>query len=149
MEKLRNILHDFGDIFIALIIALLMFSVVSWNLGDWFDDNTTTNVTIHDDTNIENINNLPKIEDLHENPSPDTDEQDIAVPETKEVIIPSGTPSSGIADILKDNNLIKDTEIFLKTVDDLDLASKLRSGTFEVPSEATVEEVIKIIAKSN
>lgn len=156
MEKFKNILHDFGDVFIALMIAFLMFSVVAWNLGDWFDDTTTADAVVTNTTedkgynkNIEKIDKPTKVEDILEDTSSNEEVIEIVAAETKKIVIPSGTPGTGIAKILQDNDLIKDVDTFLKTVEDLNLASKLKSGTFEISSDATIEEMVKIISKSN
>lgn len=64
----------------------------------------------------------------------------------KKIIVPNGTPSSGIAKILKDNGLIEDTNIFIQASESLNLSVRLKSGTFQIPSDSSVEDMVKIIA---
>lgn len=73
----------------------------------------------------------------------------ITVVEVKEITIPNGTPGVGIAKLLHDNGLIENTGDFIKKAEDLNLDVKLKSGTFLIPTNATIEEMVKIIAKTN
>lgn len=183
MEKLKDLIHDFTDILLALVIAFAMFAVVSLYLGDWFQNDST----------VVAANNLPQEEstpqpeisgsidngqgaeaptgDLNgeeapnhqeeENPQPPENNQTpaaetetvtpppVTVVDIKKITIPNGTPGIGIAKILYENGLIADTNDFVKAAESLNLSLKLKSGTFEIPSDATPEEMVKIIAKQN
>ncbi|NLM04804.1 MAG: endolytic transglycosylase MltG [Clostridiales bacterium] len=178
MEKLKNILHDYGDVFIAFIIAALMFGVVAWNLGDWFDNDI--DIALNNDTDkpvsmenneqsqVEIINNNSSdISDEEENSSSDTTENNDDIVENnendqsedensnakgneiKEITIPSGSPGTAIANILYENGLISDTQTFIETIEALNMASKLKSGAFQIPVNSSVKEIIDIITKSN
>lgn len=61
------------------------------------------------------------------------------------VTIPSGTSGAGIAKILKDNNLIQDTAAFISRIEELNLAAKLKSGTFTINSNTSLDDMIYII----
>lgn len=66
--------------------------------------------------------------------------------EVKTIVIPNGTPGSGVAKILKESGLIEDTQDFIKAAENLNLAVRLKSGTFEIPNNSTIEDMVKIIA---
>lgn len=66
--------------------------------------------------------------------------------ETITVVIPSGSLSPKIADILKNKGLIDDTNEFLKKAKELKLDRKLRSGDFEIKQGSSLESIIKKIA---
>lgn len=66
--------------------------------------------------------------------------------ETKRVVIPSGTFSAGIGKILEDSGLVDKSGDFVRAAEDLGLANKLKAGSFEVPLDATLEDMAKIIA---
>ncbi|AOT72348.1 MltG/YceG/YrrL family protein [Geosporobacter ferrireducens] len=61
------------------------------------------------------------------------------------VEIPSGTSGSGIAKILKDKGLIDNTAKFIARVEELKLASKLKSDTFDIPSGTSLDDIIYTI----
>lgn len=66
--------------------------------------------------------------------------------ETIKIHIKSGTSGYGIAKILKEKNLIEDTTIFIKRVEELDLGVSLRAGDFTLKSNMTLDEIIHTLA---
>ena len=60
-----------------------------------------------------------------------------------EIEIPPNSSASKIAEILHENGF--DGEEFLQIITQMDIANKLRYGTFEFKLEYTMEEVIKIL----
>lgn len=185
MEKIKDFFHDFSDIFFAIAVASIMFIVLSWNLGSWFDNSADTvladeivNIVEenNDQTVTENKDEIdPAIEEpgAEESNTEDLDEGEILPEETensqdkdttesgeeekepdhtesaaeiKTIVIPNGTPGSGVARILKENGLIEDTQSFIQTAENLNLAIRLKSGTFEIPTNSTIEDMVKIIA---
>ena len=180
MDKIKDFLHDYSDVFFAIAVASVMFAVLSWNLGNWFDDSSNTVLTDNstyvsenedtdsiidksdDKTDLENKEE-PEKEEIKDN---ETTNEEIKDPENTEqqpteneveqekpvvsqiitITIPNGTPGSGVAKILKENGLISDTNEFIKVAESLNLAVKLKSGTFEIPANSTIEDMVKIIA---
>lgn len=63
------------------------------------------------------------------------------------ISIPEGSLSGAIADILLEEKLIADKDDFLKTAKDLNLETKLKPGKFEIKSNSTYEEILKILSK--
>lgn len=176
MEKIKDFFHDFSDVFFAIAVASVMFVVLSWNLGSWFSDSSNTvladePVSITKDKNNNPISetddkqaNIEENEEVEKNDGDEdkitteekidnTESKETEVPsdnnitsEQKTVSIPNGTPGSGIAKILKENGLISDTKEFIQAAENLNLAHRLKSGSFEIPTNATIEDMVKIIA---
>lgn len=63
------------------------------------------------------------------------------------VVIPDGSPSTSIGNILTNNGLVSSSNEFVKRAEDLDLDRRLQSGTFKIPKNASLDDVIKIVAK--
>lgn len=66
-------------------------------------------------------------------------------PTNMQVVVPSGTSASGIAKLLKQKGLIDNTAKFIARIEELKLSSKLKSGTFSIPSDASMDEMIYVI----
>ncbi|KAB3534850.1 endolytic transglycosylase MltG [Alkaliphilus pronyensis] len=176
MEKLKDLIHDFTDILLALVIVAVMIAVVTYNLGDWFEfdkdvnaaqipdaieaDTPNNPVVIADDSEEASQENHE--EDMEENTDEVVDEENteeeivedeasspITVVEVKEIVIPNGTPGVGVAKILQENGLIENTSDFIKAAEELQLDIKLKSGTFFIPTSASIEDMVKTIAKVN
>lgn len=62
---------------------------------------------------------------------------------TISIEIPSGTTGFGISKILKSNGLITDTNEFLQLATKLELVNKMRSGTYELSSDMSMEDMIR------
>ncbi|ABW19549.1 MltG/YceG/YrrL family protein [Alkaliphilus oremlandii] len=174
MERLKDFFHDYSDMFLALFVAGIMFFAISWNLGSWFDNSSNTALanntpvieqekpekdsTVTDDPqgseeenssnenkedenaiDSENTENAPKENTVAEEKPP-------VVAEVKTITVPNGTPGTGVANILKENGLIQNTNDFIQAAERLNLAVRLKSGTFEISTDATVEDMVKIIA---
>ncbi|MBM7614439.1 hypothetical protein [Alkaliphilus hydrothermalis] len=183
MEKLKDLLHDLTDVILAIGIVVVMFTVVTMNLGDWFSGdsavvfaNSTPQVNIagsedqnKDEANIEDterevveeteevtkevtekpVDNSSKQSTKESKPKESTEEKPavITVVDVKKVTIPDGTPGVNIAKILQEKGLIEEPAEFIKVAEDLKLALKLKSGTFDIPTNSTVKEMVEIIAR--
>jgi len=167
MEKFKDVIHDYTDILLAVIIAIAMFLVVNWNLGSWLPSN---NVVLAENSPVqyeEDVDQTKK--DEEEIPKDDVEESVIeqeqveeekevpeqpATPSDNEIIvvndisitIPAGSTGSAIGNILKDNGLIDDVNAFISEAERLNLLSRLQSGTFTIPTNASMELMVKIIS---
>lgn len=168
MEKIKDLLYDLSDVFLSIIIIVLIFGVVSWKVSDVMKvpgvsvaQSENTYVSVTDETAKDN-----KIEVITLEPSDDnTSTEDVAidtstavdtstttsdakpVPTKKtftiNIEIPSGTTGFGISKILKSNGLITDTNEFLQLATKLELVNKMRSGTYELSSDMSMEQMIR------
>lgn len=185
MEKIKDFFHDFSDVFFAIVVASIMFVVLSLNLGSWFNNSSNTVLAdepIHisqdqhnnsesknDDIDAEDKNQEAEVEDKEVNNEEATEteatetedaknnndantnndeviEENKKAQEVKTIVIPNGTVGTGVAKILKDNGLIAEAKDFVQTAENLNLAGRLKSGTFEISTSATIEDMVKIIA---
>lgn len=63
------------------------------------------------------------------------------------IVIPSGSSAQAIGDILVNNGLISDRNEFLVRVVEMQLDTKLKSGSFLIDSEMTLDEIITKISQ--
>ena len=96
-----------------------------------------------------------------EDPLGDTEQPSNPVPETPTVedtppvvevasiviTIPPGSLPSKIGDILESNGLIASKKDFVSKSQELKLDTKLKSGTFKIPNNSSMEQVLNIITK--
>jgi len=148
-EDVKDILHNYIDYIVMILIIGLVIFVITWRLDGLFKpgnkkDTNDVNIEENIDNNSENKDN-DNIKDGDEN----KDTKDNSSKKTGKVsfTIPSGSVSSKIGEILKENNLIKDIKEFEDKVYEMGLESKLKAGDFEIEQTATLEEIIKIITK--
>ncbi|MDO4711726.1 MAG: endolytic transglycosylase MltG, partial [Peptostreptococcaceae bacterium] len=66
---------------------------------------------------------------------------------SKTITIASGSSAGSIAGTLKSNGLISDTNAFLNKVVASGKENKLKAGTFTIPSNASVDQIINILTK--
>ncbi|KAB3525447.1 MltG/YceG/YrrL family protein [Alkaliphilus serpentinus] len=86
--------------------------------------------------------NQPEEEQQQEESTPP-----VTVVEVKRITIPDGTFGAGIANILKENGLIENPTEFVRTAENMNLATRLNSGTFDIPTDSSLEEIVRIIAR--
>lgn len=98
-------------------------------------DNTTAGAAPQADANTgtQNANN--------------TDTNAFKTSKDTSITIPQGSGSDQIAAILFDGGAIESKEIFLNKVKEKNLETKLKAGTFNIPSGSTVDDVINIVSK--
>ncbi len=176
MEKIKDMIYDYSDLFLALIITAAMVGVVYVNLTTIFDDSIavipgssdiliggtdapsepgesteTIVVDLSDPVTPENtdVEDSRHESELEEPPveEPSTPVTPPVSGEMVSVTIPNGTPGIGIAQILVDHQLLPDTTAFVQAAEELELAVKLKSGTFQIPAGSSPEQMVRIIAR--
>ncbi len=97
-----------------------------------------------------NLDEPPEETDTGDNPDPGTPPTTPnPAPVTVRVNIPDGTLPSGIGAILESNGLVSNKNDFVIQAQSMELDRKLRSGTYEISNNSSLEEIIKIIARQN
>ncbi len=128
--------------------------------SEYQDDNIINNKPNNDNTTPQNENNQQETKNNTDesetgkagdngniNSDMNTNEQkDETIGKTKKVIIPDKTYGTEIARILKRNGLVDTENDFIRAADSLNLTNRLKSGSFEIPVDAKVEDMVKIIA---
>ncbi|SDY24819.1 hypothetical protein [Tindallia californiensis] len=173
MERLKDFIHDYSDLFLATLITASMAFVVFWNLNTIFDDSPSvanaTPPSTEDSVSMDHpyddsdelsapdsdpvvIDLSPEDEHQQSDDSTNPEETDAADSESVEthsyvtIDIPSGTPGVGIANILVEAGLIENPGDFVQAAEELNLSLSLKSGTYDVPVSATPEQLVRIIA---
>lgn len=172
MKKLKDLIYDYNDIFVAVIIVILAGVIILWRIGDIIaypkylaeqnaGEISDTNLGDIDLslTDIENMNDNP--EDIDTLPSADSDidnpqiEEPTAPTEGKEFVtekdatftVPPGVSSSKIGQLLYDAKLIESPEKFTEAVAKKNVETKLKAGTFKIVAKSTIEDIIVILTR--
>ena len=77
------------------------------------------------------------------------DPVDISDTSTVEVEIPRGSSLNTISEILYENDLIRNTQVFKLYVDFSDMSSKLKAGTYELSRSMTFDDIIYTLQEGN
>lgn len=171
MERIKDFLYDISDLLISLLIIAAIFAVISWKLNESLPIDTsgqdlaaeTPAATEPDpgdggaDPGVEpatvpadDASDADK--PIDEAPKPPTEAPTTEAPPAPEagkavtVEVPSGSTGYAIGKLLKDKALITDVNVFIQKVDEMGLGPKLRSGTFQLKTGMSLEEIIKILA---
>ncbi|QEK11775.1 endolytic transglycosylase MltG [Crassaminicella thermophila] len=168
-EKMKDALYEISDILLAFVIILTMSTIITWKVTDSlaYSKENIAKVNVNSDSNEIKVVEEPTLPIIEEEAdSSDSDEEVISkeedIPSTSvddkvpadpspqptivHIQIPSGTPGIGIAKILKDKGLIENTTKFISRVEELKIASKLKSGTFDIKTNTSLDDIIYIIA---
>ena len=166
-DGLKDFIYDSIDYFIMIAIVIGVVFIIGWRLdilfakdasdipnpppivADGADIDDNDNDVVDSDTDPEdNVNpdepsDQPDMVDDPDSETPDPN------PETVTINIPDGTLPSGIGAILESNGLVSNKNDFVIQAQSMELDRKLRSGTYEINSNSSLEEIIKIIARQH
>ena len=168
LEGLKDFIYDSIDYFIMIAVVVVVVFVIGWRLDVLFAKDTSDIPNpppiVVDGTDIDDKDHHNDMGDAdtdlpaddNEEPSdgsdtgdnPDTQTPDSAL-NTVTITIPDGTLPSGIGAILESNGLVSNKNDFVIKAQSMELDRKLRSGTFEILDNSSLEEIIKIIARQN
>lgn len=166
LEKLKDLIHDYSDLLLAIIITSAMVVVVFWNLNTIFEEpavssaitppsaqkNDSEERTNEDSTFVtidlseEEFSNDETGDTEETVEAEDVDESTPDTESTVTVVIPSGTPGMGIATILVEQGLLPEPGVFVQAAEELNLSLNLKSGTYDIPKDSSPEEMVRIIA---
>ena len=169
-DWLKDFVYDSIDYIIMLVIIVSVVFVIGWRLDVLFANDAADippkNIVSEEEN--PNIEDEPIKEDLPENEPTDNVESapDDVVPEspiaenpvvetptvtpsakTVNITIPPGSLPSKIGSILEANGVIGSKNDFVNKAQELKLDTKLKSGSFEIQNNASIEEILKIITK--
>lgn len=145
MKKIINAIRDFiyniTDYGLIITVIVVMAIILSWRFDLLFSRGIDKEI----------INDFPIVnEPVAEDPEP-VEEEPVDENPTNliaNIIIPEGSYPSQIGEILLNNNLIESTEEFLTRCVELNLDTRLQSGTFDIEVGTSLDDVIKIIANA-
>ena len=151
MKKIINAIRDFiysiTDYGLIVTVIVVMAVILVWRFHLFFSKGI----------NKDRIEDLPLISEVPVEKDPE-EEEDPTKEEVPEVEIPSGLMAtvsipqgsfpSQIGEILLNNNLIESKEEFLTRCVELDLDTRLQSGTFDIEVGTPLDDIIKILANA-
>ena len=171
MRKIKDLIYDYNDIFVALLIIAAAGAIIFWRVTDIMaypdylagkEQSQTADVDFSDvdltPTNVDEFNENP--DDIstgdgageegggEQTPAeePAEDEQPAAAQTDADgnyvVAIPKGSSAQGIARILKEQGIISDIDAFMDKVEEMDAVMKLKYGTYKIPAGSSAEEII-------
>jgi septal ring-binding cell division protein DamX len=162
---MRNFLYNKSDILAAAVIIIVAIIII-WSRIDAILDSDnvastktpakTTQETGEDaavDPNLPADDNTvqPSGDDATVNPDEGTaTEEPTNTPAAGEVVtfkVKSGMASGQIATALKEAGLIASTEEFNKAINDKNVATKLKAGTFKIPAGSSIDQIVEILTK--
>lgn len=146
INAIRDFLYNITDYGLIIAVIAIMISVLAWRFDILFNrgiekemiaaaPNTSQNADTEVNDNTDKENN----EDYSSG-----DSNSIVTVE-----IPKGSFPNVIAEILLNDNLIEDESEFLNRSVELGLDTKLQSGTYEIETGTSLDDIIKIIAHRN
>ncbi len=172
---LKDFIYDSIDYIIMIAIIITVVFVIGWRLDVLFANDATDiphkNIIISNGEDVPKDPNVIKPEvldpEVDEELPPDEPEVNVETPpdspvteapvvvdtpsavstETVSITIPPGSLPSKIGDILESNGLISSRKDFVNKAQELKLDTKLKSGSYKIPKNSTLEEVLKIITK--
>ena len=153
LDKLKDMLYVFVDYFFMIVVVLAVTGVIAWRLDILFNKNYAdveekdTEIVQNIDENKENDNNVDVDENKDNINNNETNKEKEDPVEIIHVEIPSGAVSTTIGNILAEKGLVPDSKSFVDKATELGKETKLKSGSFDIPSNLSIEGVIEIITK--
>ena len=172
MKKIKDLIYDYNDIFVALLIIAVAGAIIFWRVTNIMaypdylagkDQTQTGEVDFSDvdltPTNVDDFNENP--EDITTEPSEEGQGEQTPADETQTeeptqtaqtdadgnyvVEIPKGSSALGIARILKAQGIISDEDAFMEKVEELGATMKMKYGTYKIPQGSSAEQIINIL----
>jgi hypothetical protein len=161
MKKIINAIRDFiyniTDYGLIITVIVVMTIILAWRFDLLFsmgiDKEIIKDMPIVDQPIAEKPK--PSEEGQEPNTGPDADPPVQPEPNNETptgviatISIPQGSFPSQIAEILVNNSLIKSKDEFLTRCVELELDTRLQSGTFDIEVGTPLDNIIKIIANA-
>lgn len=169
MKKLKDLIYDYNDIFVALLIIAVAGAIILWrvtNIMAYPDYLAGKEQTQTGDVDFSDVDLTPtNVDEFNENPedittqTPDEGESGEQTPAEQptpggdgvtqseiKISIPTGSSGTGIAKILLEAGAISSTSDFIDKVNEMDAAGELRAGDFTIPAGSSLEDIINLIA---
>lgn len=174
-ESFKDFLYEAIDYFMIIAIILIVAGIIGWRLdllfseSDALDTRTKTEITQESKESIDNLKDKNKqvihdSEDKSKNSGKSKDKEDNKSTTTSDskvdkkkknnlenktitITIPDGANSNSIGDLLKNKGIVDDTSEFVLKSEEMNMSTKLKSGTFEINSDDSLEEVIRTLSK--
>lgn len=170
MNKIKDIIYDYNDIFVALLIIVIAGIMLLWRVNSIMEypeylaqkapeaqqtqqDVDFKDVDLEPEHVDENLNTEPEDVNSENLNQPEQQPEEPPKEETPQIAgdvkfeVPKGSSASKIADLLRQAGLIDDQKEFLSKLAEMKADTKLKAGTFTIPAGSDYEAVIKILTK--
>jgi Predicted periplasmic solute-binding protein len=155
IDKLKDILYDSIDYIIMLGIVVVVILVIGWRLDILFTDSDVAEIPTNEVSEPVTNEQEQKPDDVSGTPSNESSEpESTETPsnantesEKVEVTIPDGSLPNEIGKILQESGVIESSKDFVNKAVELGLDTKLRSGSYSLTTNQSIEEIVLIIAK--
>ncbi|MDO4719338.1 MAG: hypothetical protein Q4A78_01630 [Peptostreptococcaceae bacterium] len=173
MEKLKDFIYAISDILFGIFVLAVVVFIFLHQLQHFFSpemitggsmsppvssveskdripaEQTKTPPAAGKDPSSETEALSPRVQEgVQTEPQPKTMPRDeTSSAEMTEILIPAGSTSDSIAAILHENQLISSESQFVTTLMARGLDTKLKAGTFSIPKDAGLDEIIAILTK--
>ncbi|KDR95565.1 hypothetical protein SAMN02745945_01416 [Peptoclostridium litorale DSM 5388] len=170
MDKIKNMVYEYSDVFLGFFILASMVCIMGWQLYSWFepssgyilasDSPASTKASLSENTNSgDNSNKEPAVQknpDIStisqgEASSPEVDSSQSQAAETQivaEIVIfqiKRGSACINIANDLESMGLISSSDEFVGKITSLGLENKLKSGSYSMKKGDSVDNIIKTL----
>ncbi len=174
MKRFKDLIYDYNDVFVAVMIVVLAGAIIFWRISDimaypeYLAQQIAGNAT--DDVDVGDLDlSLEEVDDMNENPEdittdpadsegettppiPEEEEEPVQTGEfttSKEVsfTVPAGVTGSKIAQLLLEEKLIESTEAFMTEISEQNAETGLMAGTFKIPAGSTVGDIVDILTR--
>lgn len=152
-EKLKDIFYDGTDYIIMLVTIVIVVLIINWRIGGLFKrteignsrDNPVATIDEEEESPTSNLDS----ENIQEEESSHTEKEE---KEDKDgniitVNIPTGSLPNEIGEILESNGLVNSKEEFINKTIEMGMDTSLKSGSFQIPDNSSIEDIISIISK--
>lgn len=160
MDKLKDMIYDNTDLILSLLVVVVIVFIIGTNFT-FFDQNLSSFVGTSDNGNSSENQSLTgeNQDETEENTSvnnsgeneqtEDSNDSSHEEDETVTIQIPQGTTASQIGDILQSKGLVDSSTVFVEATENLNVSHRLRPGTFEIPTDTSIREIIQILIQSS
>ncbi len=157
LKKILNFIKDFfyeiTDYALIIIVVVVIGLILIWRFNVLFDIDLNKEPMEGEDVPPISEEENPTGSGIEspEDEEPEEEPEEPAQEEPEQILveIPSGTSAQGIADILISRGLIDSEDEFIQKAIELGLDTQLKSGDFLIENTATMEEILRIISRSN
>ncbi len=144
INAIRDFIYNITDYGLIITVIVIMVVILAWRFDLLFSRGI--NKEIIEDFPISS--EVPAEEDPESEPGEEVPEEETPTGLIATISIPQGSYPSQIGEVLLNNNLIDSKEEFLTRCVELNLDTRLQSGTFDIKVGTPLDDIIKIIANA-
>jgi hypothetical protein len=144
INAIRDFIYNITDYGLIITVIVIMVVILAWRFDLLFSRGI--NKEIIEDFPISS--EVPDEEDPESEPGEEVPEEETPTGLIATISIPQGSYPSQIGEVLLNNNLIDSKEEFLTRCVELNLDTRLQSGTFDIKVGTPLDDIIKIIANA-